>query len=110
MALPPALVHAYERWRRIELPFHHLETGRRHAPTYDIENDLDHLHSSICTQLDELMTHERRPHRSAAGEALAVLSHVEGRLRDLQVSFEEMQPLIDYIAATRELAEELERA
>jgi hypothetical protein len=109
MPLPPALVSAYQRWRQIELPFRNLETGRRRAPTYDVENDLDHLHSSLCTQIDELMTRARWPQRSAAGEALAVLSHVESQLRDLEVGYEEKQLLLDYIAATRELAEELER-
>ena len=109
MPLPPALVAAYQRWRRIELPFHNLEMGHRRAPTYDVENDLDHLHSSLCTQVDELMTQARWPHRSAAGEALAVLSHVESQLHDLDVGYEEKQALLAYIAATRELAEALER-
>lgn len=109
MPLPPALVRAYHRWRQLELPFRNLETGRRRAPTYDVENDLDHLHSGLCAQIDELMTHARWPQRSAAGEALAVLSHVESQLRNLELGHEEKRPLLDYIAATRELAEELER-
>lgn len=107
--LQPALVRAYERWRQVELPFRNLEAGRRRAPTYDVENDLDHLHSSLCTQMDELMTRARSPQRSAAGEALAVLAHVESRLGELGVSYEEKQPLLEYITATRELAEALER-
>ena len=109
MPLPPTLLDAYQRWRRIELPFRNLEMGHRRAPTYDVENDLDHLHSSLCTQIDELMTQARWPQRSAAGEALAVLSHVEGELGNLALGYEERQPLLDYIAATRELARELER-
>lgn len=109
MSLPPALARAYQRWRQLELPFRNLETGRRRAPTYDVENDLDHLHSSLCTQLDELMTHARWPHRSAAGETLAVLSHIEDALDGVAADDEEKRPLRAYIAATRELAEELER-
>jgi hypothetical protein len=109
MPLPPALVRAYHRWRQLDVSFRHLEMGRRGAPTYGIENDLDHLHSSLCTEMDELMTHARWPHRSAAGEALAVLSHIEAELESLEVNDEDSEPLRTYIATTRELAEELER-
>ena len=109
MSLPAALVRAYERWRQIELPVRNLEAGRRRAPTYDVENDLDHLHSSLCTQIDELMAQARWPQRSAAGETLAVLSHIENALDGVAIGDEEKRPLRAYIAATRELAEELER-
>jgi hypothetical protein len=107
--LPSALVLAYRQWRQLDVSFTHLAMGQRGAPTYDVENDLDHLHSSLCTQMDELMTHARWPHRAAAGEALAVLSHVEDQLGRLDVDDEITEPLREYIAATRELAEELER-
>ena len=109
MALPPALVRAYHRWRQINVSFGHLASGQRRAPMYDVENDLDHLHSSLCTQMDELMTQARWSHRSSAGESLAVLAHIEQELVRVDWGDEEKQPLFVYIAATRELLEELER-
>ena len=109
MALPSTLVRAYHRWRQLDVSFRHLEMGQRRAPTYGIENDLDHLHSGLCAQLDELMTHSGWPHRAAAGETLAVLSHIEAELERLDVEDEDSEPLRTYIAATRELDEELER-
>ncbi|HEV7992892.1 MAG TPA: hypothetical protein VGP25_13760 [Gemmatimonadaceae bacterium] len=109
MSLPSALLSAYREWRELDVSFTHLEMGQRLAPTYDVENDLDHLHSSLCAQMDEIMTHSRSPHRSIAGETLAALSHIEAELDRIEVGFEERQSLRAYIAATRALAEELER-
>jgi hypothetical protein len=76
---------------------------------YGIENDLDHLHSSLCTEMDELMTHARWTHRSNAGEGLAVLSHIEAELETLEAEADETEPLRTYIATTRALLVELER-
>jgi hypothetical protein len=59
--------------------------------------------------MDELMTHARWSHRAAAGEALAVLSHIEAQLEALEAKAEDVEPLRAYIATTRELAEEMER-
>lgn len=109
MALPPALVRACQRWQQMDVWFPHLASGQRRAPTYDIENDLDHLHSSLCTQMDELMTEGRWTHRSFAGENLAVLAHIEHALADVDGGEEAKQPLLAYVAAARELLEELER-
>ena len=109
MSLPSALVDAYKRWRQLDVSFRHLEMGQQRAPTYGIENDLDHLHSSLCAEMDELMTHARWPHRAAAGEALAVLSHVEAELETVGAQDEDVEPLRAYIATTRQLVEELER-
>ena len=93
----------------MDVSFPHLATGQRRAPTYEVENDLDHLHSSLCTQMDELMTTARWAHRSAAGESLAVLAHTAEALAQIEGGEEVKQPLVAYIAATRELLEELER-
>ena len=109
MVLPSSLVRAYHRWRQVNVSFPHLAAGQRRAPTYEIENDLDHLHSSLCTQMDELMTTARWSHRSVAGESLAVLAHIEGDLAQVNGGEEVRQPLIAYIAAARALLEELER-
>jgi hypothetical protein len=109
MTLPSALVRAYQRWRQLDVSFRHLEMGQQRAPTYAIENDLDHLHSSLCAEMDELMTQARWPHRAAAGEALAVLSHVESELETLGAPDDDTEPLRTYIATTRQLVEELER-
>jgi len=109
MPLPSALVRAYHQWRKLDVSFRHLAMGERRAPTYGVENDLDHLHSSLCAEMDELMTHARWSHRAAAGEALAVLSHIESELETLDVSGEDVASLRTYITTTRELAEELER-
>jgi hypothetical protein len=109
MALPSQLVRAYHRWRQINGPLRHLASGQRHAPTYDVENDLDHLHSSLCTQMDELMTAAQWSHRSSAGESLAVLAHIEQELNGVEASEDVKRPLLAYVAATRELLAELER-
>lgn len=109
LQLPPALARAYQRWRQLDVSFGHLAMGRHDAPLYDVENDLDHLHSSLCAEMDELMTGAGPLHRSHAGENLAVLAHVEGELTRVPVGEEEKQMLFTYIHVTRALVEELER-
>lgn len=107
----PAFQRTWFAWRRLTPPVERFRSGRRNAPTFDLECALDHLDGSVNAIGAGFLAGERTWEFDALiPPRLAEAARLEGVLDALDLPPEGKRPYREFLSAVREVLHAISEA
>jgi hypothetical protein len=96
-------VRAWFTWKRQPRPTKAFDSGRRNAPGYEVECDLDHLATWVYQLGTAHLSGTPRDYRTQSADLLNDVDGLEGRVQQAILPSEDRQEYLKYLEHVRQV-------